>query len=59
MTEKLELTTTEVNYLIHLLDLRGNALMKRTSKQSEHELGRIDALTDKILLQCLTEEVQA
>ena len=58
MTEKLELDHKEVNYLIHLLDLRGNVLMKRTSKESEHELGRIDALTDKILLQCLTDEVK-
>lgn len=58
MIEKLELDHKEVNYLIHLLDLRGNVLMKRTSKQSEHELGRIDALMDKILIQCLTEEVQ-
>ena len=58
MIEKLELDHKEVNYIIHLLDLRGNVLMKRASKQSEHELGRIDALTDKILLQCLTEEAK-
>lgn len=56
MTEKLELDNQEVQYLIHLLEMRGNVLMKRTSGQSEHELGKIDALMDKILLQCLTEE---
>ena len=57
MTEKLELDNQEVQYLIHLLDMRGNVLMKRTSSQSDHELGKIDSLMDKILLQCLTEEV--
>lgn len=57
MIEKLELDSKEVNYIIHLLELRGNVLMKRTSGQSEHELGRIDALMDKILIQTLTEEV--
>jgi hypothetical protein len=56
MTEKLELDNQEVQYLIHLLDMRGNLLMKRTSSQSDYELGKIDALIDKILLQCLTEE---
>jgi hypothetical protein len=58
MTEKLELDNQEVQYLIHLLEMRGNVLMKRTSGQSEYELGKIDALMDKILLQCLTEEVK-
>lgn len=58
MIEKLELDSKEVNYLIHLLDMRGNVLMKRTSQQSEHELGKIDALMDKILIQTLTEEVK-
>lgn len=58
MIEKLELDSKEVNYIIHLLELRGNVLMKRTSGQSEHELGKIDALMDKILIQTLTEEVK-
>jgi hypothetical protein len=57
MTYKLELDAKETDYLIHLLDMRGNLLMKRNSSQSEYELGKIDALMDKILLQCLTEEV--
>jgi hypothetical protein len=57
MTNKLELDAKETDYLIHLLDMRGNILMKRNSSQSEYELGKIDALMDKILLQCLTEEV--
>ena len=57
MIEKLELDSKEVNYIIHLLEMRGNVLMKRTSGQSEHELGKIDALMDKILIQTLTEEV--
>lgn len=57
MTNKLELDAKETDYLIHLLDMRGNLLMKRNSSQSEYELGKIDALMDKILLQCLTEEV--
>ncbi len=57
MTYKLELDAKETDYLIHLLDMRGNLLMKRNSSQSEHELGKIDSLMDKILLQCLTEEV--
>lgn len=56
MIEKLELDSKEVNYIIHLLDMRGNVLMKRTSGQSEHELKRIDDLMDKILIQCLTED---
>jgi hypothetical protein len=56
MIYKLELDAKETDYLIHLLDMRGNVLMKRTSSQSDHELGKIDALMDKILLQCLTEE---
>jgi hypothetical protein len=57
MTNKLELDAKETDYLIHLLDMRGNLLMKRNSSQSEYELGKIDALMDKILLQCLTEGV--
>jgi hypothetical protein len=57
MTYKLELDAKETDYLIHLLDMRGSVLMKRNSSQSEYELGKIDALMDKILLQCLTEEV--
>ena len=57
MIYKLELDAKETDYLIHLLDMRGNVLMKRTSSQSDYELGKIDALMDKILLQCLTEEV--
>ena len=56
MTYKLELDAKETDYLIHLLEMRGNLLMKRNSSQSEHELGKIDALMDKILLQCLNEE---
>jgi hypothetical protein len=48
MTEKLELDNKEVQYLIHLLEMRGNVLMKRTSKQSEHELKQIDYLTFKL-----------
>lgn len=56
MTYKLELDAKETDYLIHLLDMRGNLLMKRNSSQSDYELGKIDALMDKILLQCLTEE---
>ena len=56
MTYKLELDAKETDYLIHLLDMRGNLLMKRNSTQSDYELGKIDALMDKILLQCLTEE---
>ena len=57
MSYKLELDAKETDYLIHLLDMRGNLLMKRNSTQSDYELGKIDALMDKILLQCLTEEV--
>jgi hypothetical protein len=57
MTNKLELDAKETDYLIHLLDMRGNLLMKRNSSQSDYELGKIDALMDKILLQCLTEGV--
>jgi hypothetical protein len=57
MINKLELDAKETDYLIHLLDMRGNLLMKRNSSQSEYELGKIDALMDKILLQCLTEGV--
>jgi hypothetical protein len=57
MTYKLELDAKETDYLIHLLDMRGNVLMKRNSAQSDYELGKIDALMDKILLQCLTEGV--
>lgn len=57
MTEKLELDSKDVNYIIHLLEMRGNVLMKRNSSQSEHELGKIDALMDTILIQTLTEEV--
>lgn len=57
MIYKLELDAKETDYLIHLLDMRGNLLMKRNSSQSDYELGKIDALMDKILLQCLTEEV--
>lgn len=56
MTEKLELDSKDVNYIIHLLEMRGNVLMKRNSSQSEHELGKIDALMDTILIQTLTEE---
>ena len=58
MIEKLELDIKEVQYLIHLLDMRGNLLMKRNSPQSDYELGKIDALMDKILIQTLTEEVK-
>jgi hypothetical protein len=58
MTYKLELDAKETDYLIHLLEMRGNVLMKRTSGQSEYELGKIDDLMDKILLQCLTDEVK-
>ena len=58
MIEKLELDIKEVEYLIHLLDMRGNVLMKRNSPQSDYELGKIDALMDKILIQTLTEEVK-
>lgn len=58
MSEKLELDIKEVEYLIHLLDMRGNVLMKRNSPQSDYELGKIDALMDKILIQTLTEEVK-
>lgn len=58
MIEKLELDIKEVEYLIHLLDMRGNLLMKRNSQQSDYELGKIDALMDKILIQTLTEEVK-
>jgi hypothetical protein len=58
MTYNLELDAKETDYLIHLLEMRGNVLMKRTSGQSEYELGKIDALMDKILLQCLTDEVK-
>jgi hypothetical protein len=54
MTVKLELTQTEFNYLMGLLDKRGDVLMKRTSKQSEHELKQIDYLTFKL---SQTEEV--
>lgn len=53
---KLELTRTEFNYLMGLLDKRGDVLMKRTSKQSEHELAQIDYLTFKL---SQTEEVTA
>lgn len=59
MIEKLELDIKEVEYLIHLLDMRGNLLMKRNSQQSDYELGKIDALMDKILIQTLTEEVKS
>ena len=45
---KLELTQTEFNYLMGLLDKRGDVLMKRTSKQSEYELAQIDYLTFKL-----------
>jgi hypothetical protein len=48
MTVKLELSQTEFNYLMGLLDKRGDVLMKRTSKQSEHELKQIDYLTFKL-----------
>jgi hypothetical protein len=54
MTVKLELTQTEFNYLMGLLDKRGDVLMKRTSKQSEYELAQIDYLTFKL---SQTEEV--
>ena len=53
---KLELTRTEFNYLMGLRDKRGDVLMKRTSKQSEHELAQIDYLTFKL---SQTEEVTA
>jgi len=52
---KLELTQTEFNYLMGLLDKRGDVLMKRTSKQSEYELAQIDYLTFKL---SQTEEVK-
>jgi hypothetical protein len=55
MNVKLELTQTEFNYLMSLLDKRGDVLMKRTSKQSEYELKQIDYLTFKLSIQ--TEEV--
>jgi hypothetical protein len=55
MTVKLELTQTEFNYLMSLLDKRGDVLMKRTSKQSEHELKQIDYLSFKLSIQ--TDEV--
>jgi hypothetical protein len=55
MTVKLELSQTEFNYLMSLLDKRGDVLMKRTSKQSEHELAQIDYLTFKLSIQ--TDEV--
>jgi hypothetical protein len=51
---KLELTQSEFNYLMSLLDKRGDVLMKRTSKQSEYELAQIDYLTFKL---SQTEEV--
>jgi hypothetical protein len=51
MTVKLELTQTEFNYLMSLLDKRGDVLMKRTSKQSEYELKQIDYLTFKLSIQ--------
>ena len=54
---KLELTQTEFNYIMGLLDKRGDVLMKRTSKQSEYELKQIDYLTFKLSSQ--TEEVAA
>jgi hypothetical protein len=57
MTVKLELTQTEFNYLMGLLNKRGNVLMKRTSKQSEHELKQIDYLTFKLSIQ--EEEVKS
>ena len=47
-TVKLDLTLSEFNYLISLLDKRGDVLMKRTSKQSEYELAQIDYLTFKL-----------
>ena len=53
-TVKLDLTLSEFNYLISLLDKRGDVLMKRTSKQSEYELAQIDYLTFKL---SQTEEV--
>jgi hypothetical protein len=56
MTVKLELTQTEFNYLMSLLDKRGDVLMKRTSKQSEYELKQIDYLTFKLSIQ--TDEVK-
>jgi hypothetical protein len=55
MTVKLELSQTEFNYLMSLLDKRGDVLMKRTSKQSEYELKQIDYLTFKLSIQ--TDEV--
>jgi hypothetical protein len=55
MTVKLELTQLEFNYLMGLLDKRGDVLMKRTSKQSEHELKQIDYLSFKLSIQ--TDEV--
>ena len=51
---KVKLTQTEFNYLMGLLDKRGDVLMKRTSKQSEYELAQIDYLTLKL---SQTEEV--
>jgi hypothetical protein len=48
MTVKLELSQTEFNYLMSLLDKRGNVLMKRSSTQSEYELKQIDYLTFKL-----------
>jgi hypothetical protein len=56
MKKTIELDSKDVNYIVHVLEMRGNVLMNRTSSQSEHELGRIDALIDKILLQCVTEK---
>lgn len=56
MTVKLELTQLEFNYLMSLLDKRGDVLMKRTSKQSEYELKQIDYLTFKLSIQ--TDEVK-
>ena len=56
MTVKLELTQTEFNYIMDLLDKRGDVLMKRTSKQSEYELKQIDYLTFKLSIQ--TDEVK-
>jgi len=56
MNVKLELTQTEFNYLMSLLDKRGDVLMKRTSKQSEYELKQIDYLTFKLSIQ--TDEVK-
>lgn len=49
MDKTVKLTHEELALIIMVLDKRGTALMRQTSKTSETELGKIDRLMNKLV----------